>query len=214
MTNTTQTPPKCYGDETHYSACATAPASDCNFMLGCKVSVLHAEQVKQKRKGQGMEDALNTLADILGKMKQGVETVTTISSWNEDDTEEAKQMNNAHPPLRPSCYGNVTHYSDCAMSRISNCPFIEDCRVQVAQNTYKAPDARQVGGTHYKDMPVQPWELMETILTPEEFIGFLKGTLIKYAMRAGKKPGSDDASKYEHCKAKLDEVLSKTCYNF
>ena len=55
MANTTQTPPKCYGDETHYSACATAPASDCSFMLGCKVSVLHEEQVKQKRKGQGME---------------------------------------------------------------------------------------------------------------------------------------------------------------
>ena len=30
-------------------------------------------------------------------------------------------------------------------------------------------DNKQVGGTHYKDMPVQPWAVMEAVLTPEEF---------------------------------------------
>ena len=37
-------------------------------------------------------------------------------------------------------------------------------------------DAIQVGGNHYKDMGVQPWDLMEAALTKEEFVGFLKGT--------------------------------------
>ena len=64
----------------------------------------------------------------------------------------------------------------------------------------------QVGGSHYKDMPIQPWELMETVLTREEFIGFLKGNIIKYAMRAGRKPGSDDAEKARHYMQKLQEV--------
>jgi hypothetical protein len=67
----------------------------------------------------------------------------------------------------------------------------------------------QIGGSHYKDMGVQPWELMEAVLTPEEFIGFLKGNCIKYAMRAGRKD-SDDAGKFRHYYLKLQEVLSKT----
>lgn len=67
-------------------------------------------------------------------------------------------------------------------------------------------DDIQVGGSHYKEMSVQPWHVMEAVLTREEFIGFLKGNLIKYAMRQGKKD-SNDAGKWEHYKQKLDEVL-------
>jgi hypothetical protein len=67
----------------------------------------------------------------------------------------------------------------------------------------------QIGGSHYKDMGVQPWELMEAVLTPEEFIGFLKGNCIKYAMRAGRKD-SDDTGKFRHYYLKLQEVLGKT----
>ena len=64
----------------------------------------------------------------------------------------------------------------------------------------------QVGGQHYKTMPVQPWEVMESVLTHEEFIGFLKGNVIKYSMRAGRKEGSDDANKARHYMMKLKEV--------
>jgi hypothetical protein len=46
---------------------------------------------------------------------------------------------------------------------------------------------------------------MEAVLTPEEFRGFLKGNVIKYAMRAGRKPGSDDGQKAMHYKQKLKE---------
>ena len=70
--------------------------------------------------------------------------------------------------------------------------------------TNKANDI-QVGGTHYKDMPMQPWELMAVVLTEEEFIGYLKGNIIKYSLRNGKKD-SDDAGKLWHYKQKLDEV--------
>lgn len=64
----------------------------------------------------------------------------------------------------------------------------------------------QVGGSHYKDMPVQPWEVMEAVLTRQEFIGFLRGNVIKYSMRAGRKEGSDDAAKARHYMQKLNEV--------
>ena len=63
----------------------------------------------------------------------------------------------------------------------------------------------QIGGQHYKNMGVQPWDVMEAILTKEEFVGFLKGNIIKYSMRAGKKD-SDDAGKAKHYMMKLKEV--------
>lgn len=70
----------------------------------------------------------------------------------------------------------------------------------------KKADDIQVGGSHYKDMPVQPWTVMEAVLSEEEFRGFLKGNVIKYAMRQGRKDGSDDAGKLQHYLQKLHEV--------
>jgi hypothetical protein len=66
-------------------------------------------------------------------------------------------------------------------------------------------DDIQVSGNHYKDMPIQPWHIMEAVLTGEEFVGFLKGNIIKYSLRAGRKDGSDDAGKAKHYMQKLKE---------
>lgn len=71
---------------------------------------------------------------------------------------------------------------------------------------FETADSTQVGGTHYKDMAMQPWVVMENVLTSEEFEGYLKGNIIKYSMRQGKKEGSDDASKAQHYLMKLKEV--------
>lgn len=71
----------------------------------------------------------------------------------------------------------------------------------------EVPSAAQVGGTHYTDMTVQPWEVMQAILSRSEFIGYLKGNIIKYSMRQGKKD-SDDAGKCRHYMDKLREVLN------
>jgi len=71
-------------------------------------------------------------------------------------------------------------------------------------------DEEQVGGNHYRDMPIQPWTLMESILSREEFRGFLKGNIIKYSLRAGRKEGaSDDADKARHYMKKLLETEYK-----
>lgn len=67
----------------------------------------------------------------------------------------------------------------------------------------------QIGGQHYKTMPIQPWDVMEAVLTPEEFRGFLRGNVVKYAMRAGRKEGSDDANKARHYMMKLKEFDEK-----
>lgn len=54
---------------------------------------------------------------------------------------------------------------------------------------------------HYASMAgLEPIELMQLVLSPAEFIGFLKGNIIKYSMRAGKKQG--EAAEKDITKAK------------
>lgn len=79
---------------------------------------------------------------------------------------------------------------------------------EILENDQKADDL-QAGGTHYKEMGVQPWTIMEYLLTREEFIGYLKGNIIKYGMRQGKKD-SPDADKCRHYMQKLKEIEQQT----
>ena len=72
-------------------------------------------------------------------------------------------------------------------------------------DAYVPADELQYGGAHYKEMGIQPWTLMELVLTHEEFVGFLKGNIIKYSLRQGKKD-SPDADKAKHYLQKLKEV--------
>lgn len=54
---------------------------------------------------------------------------------------------------------------------------------------------------HYASMVgLEPIELMQLVLSPAEVIGFLKGNIIKYSMRAGKKQG--EAAEKDVAKAK------------
>ncbi|MEG1912868.1 MAG: DUF3310 domain-containing protein [Cloacibacillus sp.] len=48
-------------------------------------------------------------------------------------------------------------------------------------------DGTAENATHYKKTAVQPIELMQYTLSREELIGFLKGNIMKYTIRAGKK---------------------------
>lgn len=54
---------------------------------------------------------------------------------------------------------------------------------------------------HYASMAgLEPIELMQLVLSLPEFVGFLKGNIIKYTMRAGKKQG--EAAEKDAAKAK------------
>ena len=44
----------------------------------------------------------------------------------------------------------------------------------------------QVGGTHYKDMGVEPWDVVDT-WPIEQQIGYYRGNVLKYTMRMGAK---------------------------
>lgn len=66
----------------------------------------------------------------------------------------------------------------------------------------------QVAGKHYKEMGVEPWDVIDT-WPLEQRIGFYRGGALKYIMRMGHKDQSaQEIAKGKHYMEKLLEVLS------
>lgn len=66
---------------------------------------------------------------------------------------------------------------------------------------------RQVGGTHYTDLDVQPWDVIDT-WPHEQRIGAYRMGALKYIMRMGTKDESaQEVAKGIHYMEKLLEVL-------
>ena len=72
----------------------------------------------------------------------------------------------------------------------------------------KGADGVQVGGDHYHGLGIQPWAAMQAWMTHEQFVGFLRGNIVKYAARTGSKGEAlEDVRKLAHYAQKLIEVL-------
>ena len=66
---------------------------------------------------------------------------------------------------------------------------------------------RQVAGTHYKDMNIEPWDVIDT-WPLEQRIGAYRAGLLKYTMRMGSKDQQlQEIEKANHYAEKLAEVL-------
>lgn len=65
----------------------------------------------------------------------------------------------------------------------------------------------QVGGEHYKTKAIQPWDAMRAWMPRDEFIGFLRGNVIKYVARCWDKDGLQDLKKARHYLDKLIDFL-------
>ena len=64
-------------------------------------------------------------------------------------------------------------------------------------------DDMQVGGNHYKDKAIQPWDY---IIAND--LGYLEGNVVKYVSRWKNKNGIEDLKKAQHYLAKLLEVAN------
>jgi hypothetical protein len=72
----------------------------------------------------------------------------------------------------------------------------------------KASDM-QVGGSHYKDMGVEPWDVVDT-WPLDQRIGYYRGGALKYVMRMGSKDEApQEIAKGKHYLEKLLEVLNE-----
>jgi hypothetical protein len=63
----------------------------------------------------------------------------------------------------------------------------------------------QVGGDHYMDKSIQPWDYIVS-----NNLGFLEGNIVKYITRWKDKNGVADLRKAQHYLAKLIEVADGT----
>jgi hypothetical protein len=70
------------------------------------------------------------------------------------------------------------------------------------------PEAYQIAGTHYVDMKIQPWDVIDTNFEHAQAKGFYRGNALKYIMRAGSKgPAKEDYQKALHYLEKLIDIL-------
>lgn len=89
---------------------------------------------------------------------------------------------------------------------------MEDELMNVSGVPYKVPrkaSDTQVGGTHYKDMGIEPWDVVDT-WPLEQRIGAYRYAALKYQMRMGMKDERLlEAEKGLQCQQKLVETLRK-----
>lgn len=69
------------------------------------------------------------------------------------------------------------------------------------KNLQKVCNAKQVGGTHWKEMAIEAWDYIYS-----NGIGFFEGNAIKYLSRWKKKGGISDLEKAKHYIEKLIEL--------
>jgi hypothetical protein len=72
------------------------------------------------------------------------------------------------------------------------------------------PAAYQIGGNHYLEKAVQPWDVVDT-WPLEQRLGYYRGNAIKYLMRLGRKDNPvQEVEKAQHYLEKLIHTLKET----
>ena len=109
-----------------------------------------------------------------------------------------------YPPLKdnaPKTLADVYNQSHDMEAR-------EERRLSI-EHEIKTANAKQVGGTHYKSMGVEPWDVVDTWPYAQR-IGYYRGGALKYVMRSGRKDDEiQEAQKAIHYLEKLIEVLKE-----
>ena len=73
----------------------------------------------------------------------------------------------------------------------------------------EGPRDKQVAGDHYKNMGIEPWDVVDT-WPLEQQIGYYRGGALKYIMRMGSKDERlQEAEKGLHYQEKLVDALRK-----
>lgn len=129
------------------------------------------------------------------------------------DTAEKLKALHEHCNRHSTCQSCILN-SACCLNYIDDkiTGMYENIKTQqnAAARTEDIPteDGTAARATHYLACPIQPIDLMQYTLTKEELIGFLKGNIIKYSLRAGHKgdPEKDKAKALQY-KKWLDTVL-------
>lgn len=79
-------------------------------------------------------------------------------------------------------------------------------KASIARSNAMSADEYMYGGNHYKNMSVEPWNVIDS-WSLEQRVGYYRGCALKYVMRLGTKDASvQEARKAKHYLEKLIEV--------
>lgn len=164
-----------------------------------------------------------SVVGVVIDFKQTLQNVTIAVLWNEPPTAQGCKMFTLHNDnviLLPK--GTIIRelndngkYLECEYERYDHKNGIiygkNNHRLIILDGEeyefiFKEDDVTTKNNSQYRTLDIEPWDIMKADFTQEEFIGFLKGNIIKYCLR---KKGSDlqDFEKIEHYAKKLQEVL-------
>lgn len=96
-------------------------------------------------------------------------------------------------PIGKDGLGRIVYY-DSALAESSLSPVVQATSPSLANH-------EQVGGDHYRKMPVQLWDYVAS-----NRMGYLEGNIIKYVTRWSRKGGVEDLEKARHYLEKLIEL--------
>lgn len=103
--------------------------------------------------------------------------------------------------------GSIKDVLDCQMSSAEMLDKWEKTWSKEPIGTDTRASTTQEGGTHYKTMGVQPWDVVDT-WPREQQIGYYRGGALKYIMRMGSKDQEvQEIKKGQHYMRKLLEIL-------
>ena len=146
-----------------------------------------------------------------------LQSVTIAVLWNEPPTAQGCKsftLHNDNVILLPK--GTIIKSKDkeCEYNRYDSVTgiihgkgdYISAIDNEITDVIFKDDNVETKNNKQYTQLGIEPWDIMQADFTREEFIGFLKGNIIKYCLR---KKGSDlqDFEKIEHYARKLQEVL-------
>jgi len=186
---------------------------------------------RKKKDSRSFEYALADVApDDFEFFAPGVLRISVEPEWREDATEDIETVNSGYvkvEEIKESSPLDIEHfnavYDENKSDQWTDVPAeefpvfnIDNWKIEKifhelnAEDDKKEPaDSIQIGGDHYKKLVIQPWSAMESWMTKEQFIGFLRGNSIKYLARFEFKGGTEDLKKARHYLDKLIEVSEK-----
>lgn len=134
-------------------------------------------------------DGSNSVKDVAKKAKCSPDYVYQLRSARDKRYMEKRKEEIAAQPVKPQ-------------QRMT--PILTTTSTIPLTLTTTAPNDTQVGGTHYKDKDIQPWDAIHAW-----GLGFFSGNVVKYVARHHQKGGVDDLRKARHYLDKLIELHTK-----
>lgn len=97
-------------------------------------------------------------------------------------------LNQGMPEYKGECHTPYEFLSESA----------KEAAVNVVRDMIENSKTTQVGGTHYAEMAVQPWDFYKAIFSPSGYCDYHVGSVISYLSRHRKKGGLQDLEKALH----------------